>query len=221
MWMPDPRGLNKQGLFLRLVISVYAWRIWYVRVTLVICPSCLTASLPSIFGSLSGLVFAVNVTTLQTASRCECGMKMMTLSLVWSRSSNESPTTSSVKPSSRSALWAERWTSGIIWVSWIGTTPFSLYTAPFNILDLITHHFFPTQTWWLCFCVFCALHRQTYWQIRCVWGHPHAHKCRDQRRGNGCSVSCSVHLSARGKLAFYLWVNMHLKRVNASQPLCF
>lgn len=143
----------------------------------------------------------------------------MTLSLVWSRSSSESPTTSSVKPSSRSALWAERWTSGIIWVSWICSTPLSPYTAPFNILDLIAHHFFPKQAWWLCFCVFCALHRQTYRQIRCVWGHPHAHKRRDQRRGNGCSVSRSVHLSARGKLTFYLQVNMHLW-VNASQPLC-
>lgn len=76
--------------------SYYIWQLWL---------------------TLSGSVFAVNVTTLQTASRCVCGMKMMTLSLVWSRSSSESPTTSSVKPSSRSALWAERWTSGIIWVS--------------------------------------------------------------------------------------------------------
>lgn len=62
-------------------------------------------------------VSSANVTTPQTASRCACGMRTMTSSLAWSRSSNGSPTTSWVKPSSRSALWAERWMCGTIWVS--------------------------------------------------------------------------------------------------------
>ena len=72
---------------------------------------------------VSGCVRAASVTTPQIGSRCACGTRTTTSSPVWSRSSNESPMTSSVKPSSRSEPWAERWTSGTTSVSSIHSQP--------------------------------------------------------------------------------------------------
>lgn len=62
----------------------------------------------------------VNATTRQTASRFVCGMRTMTSNPALNKGSNVKAMTSWVRPSSKSVLWAARWTFGTTWVSFCG-----------------------------------------------------------------------------------------------------